>query len=163
MNSHTKRIGLPILIMLAGVFVVFSAGQQEQQEQTEATESPAQTEPGVRTVTNLDGKVIELPREVTSVATLYGPSYEKVVLLGAEEKIILCADFHKKVWPWALEIFDSLEDVPVMSKPWDPNMEEVVKADPDVVFFRRDVRPNARRSSPRRAQGHGIGKYFLCS
>lgn len=89
-----------------------------------------------RTITNLDGSEIVVPAEVKRVAALFGPSYEKVVLLGAEDKIVANGDFHIDGWPWSNRIYKRLNEVPgVPNAHTALNIEEILKLNPDVVFY----------------------------
>jgi iron complex transport system substrate-binding protein len=89
-----------------------------------------------RTITNLDGSTIEVPAEAKRVACLFGPSYEKVVLLGGEDRIIADGDYHINGWPWSNVIYKRLNEVPgVPNAHTDLNLEELVKMQPDLVFY----------------------------
>ena len=50
--------------------------------------------PNHKTIVNVDGTEITVPVEVRKIGCLFGPSYEKVVLLDAEDKIVFDGDFH---------------------------------------------------------------------
>jgi len=72
-----------------------------------------------RTVTNLDGSVITVPAEVNRIATVFGPAYEKVVVLGAEDKIIADGDL------WLALVKCDLQKVEQC--PWDSRCSYSVK------------------------------------
>jgi iron complex transport system substrate-binding protein len=87
-------------------------------------------------IKNLDGISIIVPDKVEKVAALFGPSYEKVFLLGAEDKIIADGDFHINGWPWSNLIYKKLEKVNgIKNAHVELNIEEVLKLNPDVVFY----------------------------
>lgn len=90
---------------------------------------------GERTVTDMAGRNVVLPEEVNNAMVLFGPGYEKMVILDAEDKISICADFHKTHAAWAHVIYKRLDTVPAMSNPTNPNPEEVLKENPDVIFY----------------------------
>lgn len=90
---------------------------------------------GERTVTDMVGRTVSLPDTVDKVMVLYGPGYEKMVILDAEDKIAVAADWHKTHSAWAHVIYKRLDSLPVMSNPGSPNVEEIMKKDPDVVFY----------------------------
>lgn len=93
-------------------------------------------EEGTRTIVNIDGTTITVPAKVERVAALFGPSYEKVFVLGAEDKIVANGDFHIDGWPWSNVIYKRLDEVPgVPHAHTQLNIEEIVKLDPDVVFY----------------------------
>lgn len=90
---------------------------------------------GVRTVTNLDGSIIELPETVDAVAAIFGPSYEKIVAVGAEDRIICDGDFHATGWPWSNVIYERINDVPgIPNAHSDLNVEDLVAQGVQVVF-----------------------------
>ncbi len=86
-------------------------------------------------LTLLDGKVITLPDETRKVACLFGPSFEKVFLLGAIEKIVLCSEFHQNMWGWSRLVYKGIEKIPTTNAVQQVNIEELLKIKPDVVFF----------------------------
>lgn len=88
-----------------------------------------------RTVTNLDGTEITIPNEVTSVAAIFGPSYEKIVACGAEDRITCDGDFHIGGWPWSNVIYKRLNEVPgIPNAHSDLNVEDLVAQGVQVVF-----------------------------
>ncbi|MFH0967994.1 MAG: hypothetical protein V1862_09965, partial [Methanobacteriota archaeon] len=85
---------------------------------------------GYNTVTDIAGREVTLPANINNVLALYGPAYEKIVILGAEDKIAMCADYHKTHASWAHVVYKALDSLPAMSNPTDPNMEEILKLSP---------------------------------
>ena len=99
-------------------------------------EKPVSTEAKTKIVTNLDGTKIEVPTNVERVAALFGPSYEKLYILNAEDKIVAAGDFHKDGWPWSNVIYKKLNDiVGIENAHSDLNIEDLLKYDPQVVFY----------------------------
>lgn len=96
----------------------------------------ADEQTGGRTVTNVDGTEIQLPAEpITSVAAIFGPSYEKVVAVGAEDRITCCGDFHLTGWPWSNVIYKRLLDIPgIPNAHSDLNIEDLVAQGVQLVF-----------------------------
>ncbi len=93
------------------------------------------TEEATRTVYNLDGEEIEVPEEIDSIAALYGPAYEMCVVLGVEDKIVLCADVQVENFPWATEVFSLMDGLPYLDNVHTSiDIEEVAAYDPDIVF-----------------------------
>jgi iron complex transport system substrate-binding protein len=123
-----------ILLLLLGLA---SAGCGSAPAGTSAsTTAPSDASaPASKTITNVDGTPIEVPVNVERVAAIFGPSYEKVVLLGAEDKIVCDGDFHIDGWPWSNVIYKRLNDVPgIPNAHSDLNIEEMLGYDLDVVF-----------------------------
>ena len=88
-----------------------------------------------KTVTNIDGTEITVPTNVQHVGAIFGPSYEKIYMLDAEDKIVCDGDFHINGWPWSNVIYKDLEAVPgIPNAHSELNIEEMLKYDLDVVF-----------------------------
>jgi iron complex transport system substrate-binding protein len=92
--------------------------------------------PETRKIANLDGTAIEVPYDVERVACLYGPSYEKVVILGAEDRIVMAMD-QTGVWPWTKVIYKRVSDVAMLktSSASAPNIEQLLSDNIQLVFF----------------------------
>ena len=104
--------------------------------QTGGDASSAQTgETGTKVITNCDGTEVTVPEKVDKIGCLFGPSYEKVVLLGAEDKIVFDGDYHINSWPWSNVIYKHLNDVPGITNAHSaPNIEDLMGYEPDLVF-----------------------------
>ncbi len=59
---------------------------------TSTTSTATATTPATKTISNGDGSELVVPTVVDKVAAIWGPSYEKIVMLGAEDKIVACTD-----------------------------------------------------------------------
>lgn len=92
---------------------------------------PAET----RIVTNLDGTQLKVPMLSTKVAAVYGPAYEAMVVLGAESKIVVCADVQFQNFPWAKKIFKNITKLPYLKNVHSSvNTEELITYHPDLAF-----------------------------
>ena len=99
----------------------------------QGTDDPAAAE--TKIVKNLDGTDITVPTKVEKVGAIFGPSYEKIYMLNAEDKIVCDGDFHINGWPWSNVIYQRLNDVPgIPNAHTELNIEEMMKYDLDVVF-----------------------------
>lgn len=117
----------------------FTSGCGQQKASTNSTSSQstneAQNSKGTHSVTNLDGSTITVPNKIDKIAVTFGPAYEKVVLLGDEDKIVADGDFHINGWPWSNKIYKRLNEVHGISNVHTKlNVEELIKYKPDVVF-----------------------------
>lgn len=84
----------------------------------------------------VSGSTVEIPKDVTKIGCLFGPSYEKVVILGAEDKITMASNSHQTLWPWSNVVYKDLNTIPVIiPNAQTPNIEDLVKNKPDVIFF----------------------------
>ena len=137
-----KRNNKSCLIIIISVLIINTILGCSAKEEAPASAPAAEEEqlPTTREVTNLDGDILTIPYEVDRVAALYGCAYEKVALLGAEDKIVLCSGFHKTYWPWLSVMCSRIDEVPTtIAKAKQVNVEELLKIDPDVVFFWTNV------------------------
>ncbi|NLV27049.1 MAG: ABC transporter substrate-binding protein [Methanomicrobiales archaeon] len=87
-----------------------------------------------KTISDLAGRTVDIPTDVDRVAALVGPSYEKIFLLGALDKICLTHPLPKQM-PWAKRVIPNLSNIPSVTSAQDPNMEELVNQNVDLVFF----------------------------
>jgi iron complex transport system substrate-binding protein len=124
-----KRKSLRIISMLLVLTMLFSFSGCGK------TSSETPKEDKYRTVTNLDGTQIKVPAKIEKIGAIFGPSYEKLVMLGVENKIAFDGDFHINGWPWSNVIYKDLNKVPgIPNAHSELNIEDLLKYKPDVVF-----------------------------
>lgn len=69
------------------------------------------------------------------IAAVYGPSYEMLVALGAEDRIVIRADVHTDSFPWAETVFSKISELPKLDNVHTAvNFEELMTYEPDIVF-----------------------------
>ena len=69
------------------------------------------------------------------IAAVYGPSYEMLVVLGVEDRIVVRADVQTDDFPWAEEVFRRISDVPFLDNVHTSvNFEELMTYNPDMVY-----------------------------
>ncbi|MFT4106803.1 MAG: ABC transporter substrate-binding protein [Lacrimispora sp.] len=111
-----------------------------QPSQTAAsTEAPSaessEAASGERTVTILsDGTQAQVPAVVDKVAAIFGPAYERLVVLGAEDKIVMASASHKKAWPWSNLIYKRLGEIDVLENGTDLDTEVLLNKGTQVAF-----------------------------
>ncbi|WIV12640.1 ABC transporter substrate-binding protein [Proteiniborus sp. MB09-C3] len=139
MNKFKRHISILLAVfMLVALFSGCSNQNTVNPEKTENLEQKQEQplEAKTKVVTNLDGTKIEVPVNVERVAALFGPSYEKVYILNAEDKIVAAGDFHKNGWPWSNVIYKKLDSVVVIENAHSSlNIEDLLKYEPQVVFY----------------------------
>lgn len=93
-----------------------------------------------RIIRDLNGREVKVPQTVSRIATVYGPAYESMVVLGAEDRIVLCSDVQRDNFPWAHVVFGRMSIVPYLENVHTAvNVETVLAHHPDIVFgFPRD-------------------------
>jgi iron complex transport system substrate-binding protein len=104
----------------------------------------AQASPGApaartRTVIDMIGRTVAVPGEVKRIACIFEPPYEKVVMLGDEDKIVQCVDYHKTHAAWAHIVYKRLDGIPDLSNA-NISIEEIIKMKPDLVFYSNDAK-----------------------
>lgn len=89
----------------------------------------------LRSVTNIDGKEIQVPEKAERIAAVYGPSYEMCAALGAEDRIVTAADVQIENFPWAEKVFSRISDLPCLQNVHSSvSFEELQKYSPDLVL-----------------------------
>lgn len=101
-------------------------------EQTQA--KPESSAKATRTVVDLAGRKVTIPANVTKVASLTGPSFETVIMLGAVDQVVMTG-FRNASSGWAAEVCPPYAKIPVAKKATAPNIEELVELGVDVVLF----------------------------
>ena len=140
MKKFKETISIILIIIMLLIMVIGCSNQNtktsQSEEKTKTGISDTSSEPETKTVTNLNGTKIEVPVNVERVAALFGPSYEKIYLLNAEDKIVAAGDFHKDGWPWSNQIYKRLDTIVGIENAHSSlNIEDLLKYEPQVVFY----------------------------
>ncbi|MCU6761526.1 corrinoid ABC transporter substrate-binding protein [uncultured Roseburia sp.] len=78
---------------------------------------------------------VDFPENPQRLAAVYGPSYELLTMLGAEDKIVVRADVQTADFPWAEKVFKRIKDVPMLvNVHTSVNFEELMNYNPDIVY-----------------------------
>jgi iron complex transport system substrate-binding protein len=93
--------------------------------------SPETSAPATRTVVDSIGRSVEIPYEVHKVATLVGPSYDKVFMLGEKDRIAMVGFAQS---PWAQHLNPDLANISTATNAKSPNIEELLNLGIEVVF-----------------------------
>lgn len=91
-----------------------------------------------RTVVDLVGRTVSIPVNPQKVATMQGPTYELLFMLGAKDQIGLVRSDHRTFYPLALLTNPDLENYPAIDGvgPQTPvNVEEFIRKGVDLVIF----------------------------
>lgn len=87
-----------------------------------------------RTLVDLAGRRVVIPARVNRVASLTGPSFETVIMLGAVDQVAITGNR----WAgsgWAAKVCPAYAKVPVARNATEPNIEELMELGVDVVLF----------------------------
>jgi iron complex transport system substrate-binding protein len=87
---------------------------------------------GTRSITDRIGRTVKVPLEPKRIACFFGPSYEKVFLLGLADKVAVMSIRYP---PWAQKLNPNLEKVPLMPSYSDPDVERILELGIDLVFY----------------------------
>lgn len=88
-----------------------------------------------KSITNIDGSKIKVPESPQKIAAVYGPAYESMVVLGVEDKVVVCADVQFQNFPWAKKVYKNITKLPYLKNVHSAvNMEELMRYHPDIVF-----------------------------
>lgn len=87
---------------------------------------------GTRTITDRVGRTVKVPFEPKRIACFFGPSYEKVFLLGYADKVAVMSIRQP---PWAQKLNPNLKKIPLMPSYSDPDVERILELGVDLVFY----------------------------
>lgn len=95
------------------------------------------------------GTQADFPEDPQRLAAVYGPSYELLTMLGAEDKIVVRADVQTDDFPWAEKVFSRIGQVPALDNVHTSvNFEELMSYHPDIVYtFPRENELNQLRKA----------------
>jgi iron complex transport system substrate-binding protein len=86
----------------------------------------------MKTVIDRNGRTELVPVDPRRIACFFGPSYEKVFLLGSADRV---AAMSLKQSPWAHKLNPDLKKVAVMPSYTDPDVERLLQMGVDLVFY----------------------------
>lgn len=134
MGMRTKRFRMflwgaalaAVLLAAPGGFAAQAQGKPEAGAPVEAADT--------RTLVDLAGRRVVIPARVNRVASLTGPSFETVIMLGAVDQVAITGNR----WAgsgWAAKVCPAYAKVPVARNATEPNIEELMELGVDVVLF----------------------------
>ena len=97
-----------------------------------------------RTITDRSGRQVRIPNNPKHIACLFGPSYEKVLALGARDRISMVANV---TLPWNFVINPGLADIPVLNHYGSPDVEALLTDSTDLVIYHPFAKQIERLSS----------------
>jgi iron complex transport system substrate-binding protein len=87
---------------------------------------------GTKIVTDGIGRKVQVPATPRRIACFFGPSYEKVFLLGSADRVAVMSI---KQTPWAHKLNPNLKKVAVMQSYNDPDVEKMLQLGVDLAFY----------------------------
>jgi iron complex transport system substrate-binding protein len=85
-----------------------------------------------KTVVDRIGRTVKVPVDPQRIACFFGPSYEKVFLLGSADKVAVMSI---KQPPWSQKLNPALKTMAIMPSYTDPDVEKILSMDIDLVFY----------------------------
>lgn len=125
-----------LTVLMAAMMImtlIFGAGGCASKPKEEAPPVPT-----TRTVTDLAGRQVQVPAQPHKVATMQGPTYELLFMLGAKDQIGLVRDDHPTAYPLATLTNPDLSKYPTIANvgPQTPiNIEEFISKGVDLVIY----------------------------
>ena len=117
-------------LLLAGALAGCSKAGSSAPGGPEQNGAPAAAE---KTVTDADGRVVKVPAKVDKIAvTCYGGATHEMTVLGFADKIVAQPTMNS--FPQLKKMFPQYETVIDLGSFNEVNVEEIIKADPDMVF-----------------------------
>jgi iron complex transport system substrate-binding protein len=141
MGKNAKiYVAILIVVLLAAFFALRGNAPTEPTASAPAPveSAPEQTAvdpvPGERAFVDLADRTVGIPENPQRLATFVGPTPEKILLLGAADRIV-GKNGYAVAGPWALEVYPKFGEVTLFMNPMDPNVEELVSLNPDIVYY----------------------------
>lgn len=121
MKKHRSLLTwLGVLGLLLGVLT--GCGQKQSTKQA-----------ATRTVTDMSGKTVKLPKNVTRVADLWHANNQVVLLLGGQKKLVATTQMIKQS-PWFKTVYPDIKKVTAPFAGQDVQIETLLKTKPDVAI-----------------------------
>lgn len=99
-----------------------------------------------KTVTDMSGKKVKIPKKVKKVADLWHANNQVVLLLGGQKKLVATTAMIQKQ-PWFAEVYPNIEKVTAPYSGVELQVEELTKTKPDVVIASDDPTIQAAKSA----------------
>ncbi|MDF2505393.1 ABC transporter substrate-binding protein [Clostridium sp.] len=133
MKKSKGLLGLFLSIMLMLSFT--ACGNSNKTDQTNGTNNSAAEstkKSTTKTITDMDGKTVTIPVDITKVGSSIGAINQIILMLGSPEKVVATIPGMKSN-PWYEKIYPNIKDTatPFSTK---PNVEEVIASKPQVIF-----------------------------
>ena len=145
-----KKSNRVIAVMLALVMVFALAacsGTADQDPNTADTTPAANTgssaentqegeaaQPDTKTVTDLAGREVTMPANVTKIAALTGPVFETIIMLGGADQVVITGN-SSGASGWGAVVCPEYADIPVAEDATNPNVEKLIELGVEVAFF----------------------------
>lgn len=99
-----------------------------------------------KTVTDMSGEKVKVPKKVKKVADLWHANNQVVLLLGGQKKLVATTAMIQKQ-PWFVEVYPGIEKVTAPYSGAELQVEELTKTKPDVVIASDEPTIQAAKSA----------------
>ena len=96
------------------------------------TTQPGTAAPMVK-ITDIAGRMVEVPSNITRVAALTGYDYERFMIMNQTDRISIMYPVSSSL-PWAFKVAPELRDIPTVASMQDPNIEDLLGRDVQVAI-----------------------------
>lgn len=140
-----KRLSILILsFMLIFSFTACNSKTTTNENNKPVTQNSTNSE--TRQVTDQAGTVVNLPKNIERIGDLWHANNQIVLLLGGADKLVATTDMVKKL-AWFNKVYPNIKNLSTPLKGNDVQLEELMKAKPDVVLSSNDKQIEAMRNA----------------
>lgn len=129
---HKIKSLAPLLAIL--VLMTSAACSKTPSDTSKLSSTTGEPTKTVTTITDLAGRSVALNMPVARVVALAGPSYEKVFLLGQQDRLV-GAHYSMVTRSWVVKTNPNIASVVGIQNPSDPNVEDLLAMGVDCLFF----------------------------
>ncbi|KRK48895.1 ABC transporter substrate-binding protein [Secundilactobacillus kimchicus] len=122
MKTSLKRLSVIGASLLALVTLATGCGSQNKQSSSET-----------RTVTDMSGTQVKIPKKVNHVADMWHANNQVVMLLGGQKKLVATTQMIQSQ-PWFRTVYPAIKKVSAPLSGMDIQVEQLLKTKPDVVI-----------------------------
>ena len=84
-----------------------------------------------RTIMDMDDRMVEVPSDPRRIACMHGVSFEKIVILGEGDRLVLSM----KPSPWMLKFFPEIKNMQTIEAPFTGSIERMLNLRVDLVLY----------------------------
>jgi iron complex transport system substrate-binding protein len=123
-----KKKLLPLLSVLIFIFLMAGCAQKT------GSSTTTQTKVAQKTITDMAGKKVVIPAKINKIGDAWPAHNEVLAMLGQGNKIVSTV-LTAKGRPWLYQVNPQMKKATTVFTATDVNIEELLKAKPDIVFL----------------------------
>lgn len=117
-----------IMVLVLSAALLTGCGQSQPKDESQ------NAEPKTKVVVDASGAEVEIPAKIDRIViTCYGGAGQEIALFGASQKVVAQPTSVGK-FDQLLKMFPQFKDIPDLGLGDEANLEEIAKADPDLVI-----------------------------